>query len=113
MSTKKGASIAACIVILLAGAAMMPAPTAAQDDQILPGCSIPKSWGNLVTIMNAPNTGLAGQAVFEDRDGVVRWVALMFSTDLPLLPKPTRVPGPMFPQLPRYECAIGHVWQRH
>ena len=113
MSRKNAASIAACLVIVLAGAALMATATAAQDDQILPGCSIPKSWGNLMTIMAAPNTGLAGQAVFEDRDGVVRWVALMFSAEMPQLPKPTRVSGPMFPQLPRYECAIGHVWQRH
>ena len=85
----------------------------AQDDQILPGCSIPKSWGTLVTIMAAPNSGLAGQAVFEDRDGVVRWVALMFSADMPQLPKPTRTPTVMFPQLPRYECSVGAMWARH
>lgn len=100
-------------VVFVGGLAVFDRRVEAQDDSILPGCSIPKSYGRLVAIMNAPNTGLAGQAVFEDPDGRVRWVALMFSGDLPRLPKAQQRSEPMFPTLPRYECSLGHVWQRH
>jgi hypothetical protein len=89
-------------------------PLAAQGShEILPGCSIPKAYGRLVALMNPPNSSLAGQAVFEAEDGTVRWVALMFSGDLPQLPKAQKKAAPMFPQLPRYECSLGDVWTRH
>lgn len=101
------------IVVVVAGIGYFGQPVEAQDDQILAGCNLPKSYGRLVSLMNAPNSGLAGQAVFESEDGTVRFVALAFSVDLPQVPKPSRLMTPIFPQLPRYECALGHVWQRH
>ena len=88
----------------------------AQSDVILTGCKIPKSFGKLVTITNPPNSQLAGQAVFEDGDGTVRWVALMFRAQMPTMPKPqstTQGAAYTFPQLPTYECELGHVWYRH
>ncbi len=100
-------------IAVVAGFVFFGQPVEAQDDQILPGCNLPKSYGRLVVLMNAPNSGLAGQAVFEGEDGTVRFVALAFSVDLPQVPKPSRLMTPIFPHLPRYECALGAVWPRH
>lgn len=110
---QKIAVTALVVAVVVASIVFYGQPVEAQDDQILAGCNLPKSYGRLVSLMNAPNNGLAGQAVFEAEDGTVRWVALAFSTELAQMPKPSRLAAPIFPQLPRYECALGHVWQRH
>lgn len=59
------------------------------------------------------NNGLAGQAVFEAEDGVIRWVPFMFNSQQAIMQQPARRAMPAnFPSLPLYECAVGHVWQR-
>lgn len=73
---------------------------------------MPKSFGRLVTITTGNNNGLAGQAVFEAEDGTIRWVPFMFSATETITQKPSRRLNPIFPILPIFECAVGHVWQR-
>lgn len=90
--------------------AQQPAPP--DQGQLIPGCDIPKQYGRLVTITSGNNNGLAGQAVFEAEDGTIRWVPFMFSATQTISQRPTRRPSAIFPTLPIFECAVGHVWQR-
>lgn len=84
------------------------------DGDILPGCSIPKSYGKLITIVAGNNSGIAGQAVFEDAEGTVRWVPFMFHSSITRMPKPAKEAMPaVFPVMPLYECTLGNVWKRH
>lgn len=85
----------------------------AEQGQQIPGCDVPKAFGRLVTITSGNNNGLAGQAVFEAEDGTIRWVPFMFSATEVITQKPSRrSPPTIFPILPTFECAVGHVWQR-
>ena len=109
-------AISLLVVGLVVTLAVSNGRAATQDDQILLGCNIPKSFGKLVAMTNPSNNQLAGQAVFEDGEGTVRWVALMFRAQMPMMPKPqptTQGAAYTFPQLPTYECALGDVWHRH
>lgn len=108
-------AVIALVASGLIGQSWMAPPAAAQaDSEILPGCSIPRSYGRLVTMMAGSQSGLAGNAVFEAEDGTIRWVPFMFHSTQVIMPKPARRAVPAnFPMLPLYECTTGHVWQRH
>ncbi len=105
----------AVIVILVSGLVIAARAQANQSpEEILPGCSIPKHFGRLVSVLGGNNGGLAGQAVFEAEDGTIRWVPMMFNNELPIAPKASRKPLPAnFPIIPRFECMTGPVWSRH
>lgn len=110
--------LAALLIIIwlgyAAGASSPSARAAQPDTDILPGCSIPKSYGRLITIVAGNNTGIAGQAVFEDPEGTVRWVPFMFHSSITRMPKPAKEAMPaVFPVMPLYECTLGNVWKRH
>lgn len=107
---------AVVVIVVLAAAsyrvvAQQP-PSSTEHGLSIAGCQIPKSYGRLVTITAGNNNGLAGQAVFEAEDGTIRWVPFMFSSTEVIQQKPSRRPSTIFPILPIYECAVGHVWQR-
>jgi hypothetical protein len=106
-------------------AAQQPAPVLV--GQGIPRCDIPKEFGRLVTFVPGSDTGLvgqvtaqsangnvlAGQAIFEAQNGVIRWVAIVAPANAAGTGKPViRVMPRNFPVLPIYECALGHVWQR-
>jgi hypothetical protein len=86
---------------------------AQSNDDILPGCSIPRSYGRLVNVIPG-HPGFAGQAVFQAEDGIVRFVPFVFHSFEATSLRPTRPTArAIFPQLPLYECTAGAVWQRH
>lgn len=103
------------LIVGLAYAAGSRMPLAAQvESDVLPGCNIPKAYGRLVTIVAGNSSGIAGQAVFEDADGTVRWVPFMFHSSITRMPKPAKEAMPaVFPVMPMFECTLGNVWKRH
>jgi len=88
-----------------------PRAEAQASSDVLPGCSIPRSFGRLVSIAGGGGTG---EAVFEGEDGTIRFVPFMPNSMEVIAPKPFRsAPKAIFPPLPVYECTTGNVWRRY
>lgn len=114
MKTKIG--IASLLVAVIAAGAHLgwSSVSAQANDELLPNCGIPKSYGRLVSVLPGAGGGAAGaaaQAIFEAEDGTVRWVSMVQGGINQTPASRTSAVRPAF--LPAYQCALSNEWKRH
>lgn len=116
MKTRIG--IAFVLVALAAGVHFGWSSVSAQapNDEILPGCGIPRSYGRLVSMMPGASNGAAGsaaKAVFEAEDGTVRLVDLVSAGLTPTQASPSRSSTVRPAFMANYHCTLSSEWKRH